>query len=88
MKWLHFMNVPMYINKDGKVRQSEPWIDCEEMIADSGKRKGIRMMGMTISIVEGVFIQPDEMLYLHFKGQDPIDGIRIGYISTNENGEI
>ena len=88
MKWLHFMGVPMYINKDDTVRQSEPWIDCEEMIADSGKRKGIKMMGMTISIVEGGFIQPDEMLYLHFVGQDPLYGIRIGYISEHENGEI
>ena len=78
----------MYINKDDTVRQSEPWIDCEEMIADSGKRKGIRMMGMTISIVEGGFIQPDEMLYLHFEGQDPVNGIRIGYISEHENGDI
>ena len=85
MKWLHFAGVPMYRNKNGEVRDSEPWISCEEMIADSGKRKGINMMGMTISIVEGGFIQPDEMLYLHFVGQDPLYGIRIGYLSNDKD---
>ena len=83
MKWLHFLRVPMYINKDGKTRDSEV---CEEMIADSGKRKGIQLMGMTISIVPGIFVQPDELLYLHFKGQEPTDGIQVGYITETEDG--
>ena len=79
MKWLHFTNVPMnYVN--GKLRGSEPWIDCEEMIADSGKRKGIKMMDMTISYVE-----EDDMVFLHFIGQKPTHGIRVGYVSDNEH---
>jgi len=85
MRWLHYLT-PMYHNKNGEMRKSDVWISVEDMILDSGKRKGMKMMGMTISIVEGCFIQPDEMLYLHFKDQKPEDGIRIGYISDEDHG--
>lgn len=89
MKWVHFARVPMYINKNGKTRESEAWVSTEEMIADSGRRKGIRMMDMTISTVPGMFVpglinEPDELLYLHFKGQEPNEGILIAYISESE----
>jgi hypothetical protein len=84
MKWLHFIG-PMFTDDAGNVREAEPWISCEEMIADSGKRKGIKLMGMTISVVKGIFIQPKEMLFLHFKNQKPADGIRVGYIRDDND---
>ncbi len=80
MKWLYFTDVPFNYTKKGNLREPDVWCDCEEMIRDSGRSKGMRLMGMTISVVNGIFIQPDEMLYLHFKGQKPEDGIRVGWI--------
>jgi len=85
MKWVHFVNVPMYVNKDGEIRESEPWIDCEELIADSGRRKGIKMMDMTMSVVTGGFICPDAV-YLHFVDQTPRSGIRVAFITKYETG--
>lgn len=85
IKWLHFNDVPMN-RVNGKVRHTEPWISCDEVKRDSGYRKGIEMMNMDISIVAGIpCCQADELVYLHFKGQNPEHGIRIGHILNNEN---
>jgi len=80
MKWLYFTDVPFNYTKKGARREPDVWIDCDEMMRDSGRSKGMKLMGMKISIVNGFFIQPDEMLYLHFIGQEPADGIRVGWI--------
>ena len=80
MKWLYFTDVPFNYTKKGDKREPDVWCGVEEMMRDSGRSKGMKLMGMEISIVKGFFIQPDEMLYLHFKGQDPKDGIRVGSI--------
>jgi len=81
MKWLHFIDVPFnYTKKGGVLREPDVWVDCDEMMRDSGRSKGMTLMGMKISIVNGIFISPDEMLYLHFIGQKPEEGIRVGWI--------
>jgi hypothetical protein len=49
-------------------------MSTEEFIRDSGKRKGIKMMGMEVTLV-------DAELFLHFKGDTPeTQGILLGII--------
>jgi len=80
MKWLHFIDVPFNYTKKGKLRESDVWIDCDEMINDSGRSKGMRMMDMTISMVPGM---TGDMLFLHFNGQEPKKGIYVGWIDDD-----
>lgn len=78
MKFIKYSDAQINV-ANGKVRNDDVWIDVEEYIRDSGRRKGIKMMNMEVTLIK------DKLLYLHFKGDIPTaQGIFLGAIYDDD----